>query len=157
MASQVMDGFVGRANIFFVFISDGEAVHPTNGIERMLLIKEETTKQGYLFEYASILIGHVSSGPMDSINRYMRGTNALAAEASEITQKFKEMLREKMWLAMSWLKGLVMLMGWEDLRIVLYSNQAKESDWDFSCVQLDEPMHRLFASYGHVNSSLLNH
>lgn len=96
MASQVMDGFVGRANIFFVFISDGEAVHPTNGIERMLLIKEETTKQGYLFEYASILIGHVSSGPMDSINRYMRGTNALAAEASEITQKFKEMLREKM-------------------------------------------------------------
>jgi hypothetical protein len=95
-ANEIMNEYVGMMNLYYTYISDGIGPHPADEIREMLNIKKNTISNGYLFNYASILIGGTSSSvPMEIINKSLQGTSAFVSSAVQISARFKEILNTK--------------------------------------------------------------
>ena len=88
-----MSRYLGKMNLYFVYISDGEASHPAAEIQEMLRIKTTCTENGETFRYASILIGEgEGKRSMELINQELKGTSEFVNNPGQISAKFKEIL-----------------------------------------------------------------
>ena len=75
-ANLIMSRYLRQMNLYFVYISDGQASHPAAEIQEMLRIKTTCTENGETFRYASILIGEgEGKRSMELINQELKGTS----------------------------------------------------------------------------------